>query len=85
MKIVFMGTPAFAVPTLRQLCEVGMAPAVVYAQPPRKQGRGLKLIQPPTACAAEDPKIPVRQPAVLQQRAELTFLKQLAPDLIVTA
>ncbi|MCK4304075.1 MAG: methionyl-tRNA formyltransferase, partial [Candidatus Eisenbacteria sp.] len=50
-----------------------------------KQGRGLKLIQPPTACAAEDPKIPVRQPAVLQQRAELTFLKQLAPDLIVTA
>lgn len=85
MKIVFMGTPEFAAPALRQLCEQGLAPEVVYAQPARPKGRGLQLAQPPVALAAEELGLPLRQPRVLQCRQERAFLEGLAPDLIITA
>lgn len=85
MKIVFMGTPDFAAAVLRRLCEVGLEPAVVYAQPPRRQGRGLRVTQPPVARAAAELNLPLRQPEVLQRRAEMAFLEDLAADLIVTA
>ena len=85
MKIVFMGTPEFAVPTLRQLCEIGSAPVAVYAQPARRKGRGLLVSQPPVAEVAEELGLPVRQPRVLQRPGERAFLKKLAPDLIITA
>ncbi len=80
-----MGTPEFAVPALRRLAQAGFAPAVVYAQPPRRQGRGLRVLQPPAACCAEQLRLPVRQPEVLQNKAEIAFLRELAPDLIITA
>ncbi|MFC1572453.1 methionyl-tRNA formyltransferase [Candidatus Eisenbacteria bacterium] len=84
MKIVFMGTPAFAVPALKRLITGGLKPAVVYTQPPRRSGRGMRLHQPPTATAAADPGLPLRQPKILQRRVEMSFLEDLAPDLIVT-
>ncbi len=84
MKLVFMGTPEFAVPTLRRLCESGLRPAAVYAQPARQAGRGLKLVAPPVAETARELGLELRQPEVLQSPAELDFLAALAPDLIVT-
>jgi len=80
-----MGTPAFAVPALLRLCERGLRPAAVYAQPARHAGRGLKLVQPPAAQAALEQGLELRQPEVLQTASELAYLTDLAPDLIVTA
>ncbi len=85
MKIVFMGTPDFAVPTLRRLCESGLAPVAVYAQPPRRQGRGLKVCQPPVARVAEELGLTLRQPEVLQTQPERAYLEGLECDAIVTA
>lgn len=85
MKIVFMGTPEFAVPSLRQLTQAGLAPAAVYSQPPRPKGRGLQVVQPPVARCAEELGLVLRQPDRLQGRTEMGFLRELAPDVIVTA
>jgi methionyl-tRNA formyltransferase len=85
VKLVFMGTPAFAVPALLRLCERGLRPAAVYAQPARQAGRGLKLVQPPVAQAAQELGLELRQPETLQTKTELAFLADLAPDVIVTA
>jgi len=85
VKLVFMGTPAFAVPALLRLCERGLRPAVVYAQPARQAGRGLKVVQPPVAQVAQEQGLAVRQPDVLQTQAELAYLADLEPDVIVTA
>jgi methionyl-tRNA formyltransferase len=85
VKIVFMGTPQFAVPVLRRLHAEKFRVAAVYTQPARKQGRGLRLVQPPAAQAAEELGLPLRQPKILQRRAEHAVLEKLAPDVIVTA
>jgi len=85
VKIVFMGTPEFAVPTLRRLVEEGLAPAAVYSQPTRRQGRGLRVVLPPVAKVAQELSLPLRQPEVLQSKKEMEFLRELAPDLIITA
>ncbi len=79
-----MGTPEFAVPTLRRLCEQGLTPLAVYSQPSRPLGRGLHMTPPPVACEANARGIPLYQPEVLQCAAELERLRELAPDLIVT-
>jgi methionyl-tRNA formyltransferase len=84
MRIVFMGTPQFAVPTLMRLCDAGLAPVAVYTQPPRPVGRGLQLTQPPVAAQALAAGLALRQPEVLQSRAELEHLRALAPDVILT-
>lgn len=80
-----MGTPEFAVPSLRQLTQAGLAPVAVYTQPPRRQGRGLHVVHPPVALCAEELGLPVRQPDLLQCRTEMGFLREVAPDVIVTA
>jgi methionyl-tRNA formyltransferase len=84
MRIVFMGTPQFAVPTLVRLCEAGLTPVAIYAQPPRPVGRGLQLTQPPVAAQALARGLALRQPEVLQTRAELEVLRAFAPDVILT-
>ena len=43
LKVVFMGTPQFAVPALKKICESEMDIVTVYSQPPRKSNRGMKL------------------------------------------
>ena len=85
MTLVFMGTPEFAVPTLRRLCEEGLVPQAVFSQPTRRVGRGRKVSPPPVAREAEAREIALRQPEVLQTRSEIAWLAALAPDLIVTA
>lgn len=85
MKIVFMGTPEFAVPALGQLCAAGLAPEMVYTQPARRRGRGLKVVQTPVGRLAEELGLSLRQPQVLQNREEMGLLRELSPDLVITA
>lgn len=90
MKIVFMGTPEFAVPCLRALAESEHETAAVFTQPDRPKGRGYKLIPTPVKAAAEEYGIPVYQPLSLRKGEDaeqaMKILNDIAPDLIaVTA
>lgn len=83
-SIVFMGTPAFAVPTLRALIEAGYPVSAVLTQPDRPVGRGQKLAMPPVKALAVEHGIPVHQPQRLRGDAGMIqTLRDLAPDLIV--
>ena len=83
MRVVFMGTPAFAVPTLAALHEAGHRIAAAYTQPPRPAGRGKQLQPSPVQRAAEALGIEVRHPETLRDlEAEADFLA-LEPDVAV--
>jgi methionyl-tRNA formyltransferase len=85
MRIVFMGTPAFAVPTLLALHEAGHAIPAAYTQPPRPAGRGKQLQTSPVHQAAEALGIPVCHPATLRDmEAQANFLA-LEPEVAVVA
>jgi len=85
MRIVFMGTPDFAVPTLDALVGHGHEVAAVYTQPPRPAGRG-KAPQPsPVQRRAEALGLPVRTPASLRDEAAQGELADFAPDALVVA
>ncbi len=85
MRIVFMGTPDFAVPSLRALLDAGYDVAGVVCQPDRPKGRGHKL----AACAVKEAAlaagIPVFQPERIKRPEGVQMLRDLAPDLCVTA
>ena len=66
LRLAFMGSPAFAVPTLHALHRAGHLIAAVYAQPPRPAGRGQALTPCPVQAAAEALRLPVRTPARLR-------------------
>ena len=86
MRIVFMGTPDFAVPSLNALLERGHEVAAVYTQPDKPKGRGHKLLPPPVKETALMHNIEVRQPATFKNNEdEIAYLKALAPELIVVA
>jgi methionyl-tRNA formyltransferase len=83
MRIVFMGTPEFAVPTLLALHEAGHQIAAAYTQPPRPAGRGKAERKSPVQLAAERLGIEVRHPTTLRDlEAEADFLA-LEPELAV--
>ena len=84
MRVVFMGTPDFAVPTLRALCENGYDVIGVFTQPDRPKGRGGKLTQSPVKEYAVSRGIPVYQPVKIR-RDGVDDLRALAPDAVVTA
>ena len=84
MRIVFMGTPEFAVPSLRALCEHGYEVVGVFTQPDRPRGRGNKLSPSPVKEYALSQGIPVFQPEKIR-RDGVEDLRALAPDLCVTA
>ncbi|MGG6463265.1 methionyl-tRNA formyltransferase [Solilutibacter silvestris] len=84
MKIVFAGTPEFAVPSLRVACERAEVVAV-YTQPDRPAGRGRALTPPPVKQEALQRGIEVRQPETLRDPEVQAELRVLEPDLIVTA
>jgi len=84
LKLVFMGTPAFAIPPLVALQKAGHTLAAVVTQPDRKKGRGKKLLPPPVKEAAVRLGIPVYQPYDLNTAAFIETLSSLAPDVIVT-
>ncbi len=85
MRLVFMGTPEFAIPALEKLISEGYRPVAVYSQPDRPAGRGRNLVAPPVKQAALNHGLPVVQPVSLKDPAELERLTSLKPDLIVVA
>ncbi|AIQ52351.1 methionyl-tRNA formyltransferase [Paenibacillus sp. FSL R7-0331] len=85
MKIVFMGTPAFAVPSLKMLVEEGYEVVAVVTQPDRPQGRKKTLMPTPVKEAALALGLPVLQPERLRRPEAVAELAGYAPDLIVTA
>jgi methionyl-tRNA formyltransferase len=82
MKIVFMGTPEFAVPSLETTLAAGDIVAVV-TRPDKPQGRGLRLTAPPVAVVATQYALEVLQPEMLRDPEFLAQLGRLEPDLIV--
>lgn len=84
MKVVFMGTPDFAVGTLKALLEAGHEVAAVVTQPDKPKGRGKELLMTPVKAEALKHDIPVFQPERVRKNEEfLEELKKLAPDVIV--
>ena len=84
MKIVFMGTPEFAVEPLKALIREGYEIAGVFTQPDRPKGRGKKLVPGPVKIVAEEAGIPVFQPERIRKDG-VEDLRALRPDLCVTA
>ncbi|MFS8524082.1 MAG: methionyl-tRNA formyltransferase [Limnochordales bacterium] len=83
MRIVFMGTPDFAVPSLKALLAAGFHVAGVFTQPDRARGRGHKVTYSPVKAAALEANLPVFQPRRLRDPEALEALRRLAPDVIV--
>jgi methionyl-tRNA formyltransferase len=85
MRIAFMGTPDFAVPTLDALAAAGHDIAAVYSQPPRPAGRGKAPRPTPTQRRAETLGIPVRTPLSLRDVDEQEAFAALDPEMAVVA
>jgi methionyl-tRNA formyltransferase len=84
MRLVFCGTPTFAVPTLQALRAAGHSIELVLCQPDRPSGRGLSLTVPPVKQAALDAGLEVLQPEKIRTNTELrTRLEAIQPDAIV--
>jgi methionyl-tRNA formyltransferase len=85
-KLVFMGTPEFAVPCLEALINCNDIQIVaVYTQPDKEAGRGLQLTASPVKLVAQTRNLPLRQPDTLKNFAALEALQALHPDIIVVA
>lgn len=86
MKLVFMGTPAFAVLSLEGLVRAGHQIAGVFSQPDKPVGRHQNKLQPtPVKACAQSHGIPVYQPETLRDGTALAILRELGPELIVVA
>lgn len=85
MRIVFMGTPEFAVPSLKALVEAGHDVCGVFTQPDKPKNRGMKLQPTPVKEYAMTQNIPVFQPAKMRDGEALSVLRGLCPELIVVA
>ena len=83
MRIVFMGTPDFAVPSLQALIDAGHDVCAVYTQPDKPQGRKQILTAPPVKTLALEHDIPVFQPNTLKNEDEQAHLRELAPEVII--
>ena len=83
MRIVFMGTPDFAVPSLQALIGAGHDVCAVYTQPDKPQGRKQILTAPPVKTLALEHDIPVFQPNTLKNEDEQARLRELAPEVII--
>ncbi|WP_407857186.1 methionyl-tRNA formyltransferase [Enterococcus hailinensis] len=84
-KIVFMGTPAFSVPILESLIEAGYDIAAVVTQPDRPVGRKKIITPTPVKEAAVKHDLLVLQPEKISGSPEMEKIKELAPDLLITA
>ena len=83
-KIIFMGTPLFAVPILKSLYQNGFPISVVYTQPPQKSHRGQKINKSPIQGLSETLNIDFRSPQSLRDnKKEYEFLKNLNADLAI--
>ena len=83
-KIIFMGTPLFAVPILKSLYQNGYPISVVYTQPPQKSQRGQRINKSPIQGISETLNIDFRSPQTLKDNVEeYNFLKELKADLAI--
>lgn len=85
VKVVFMGTPDFAVPSLHALVDLGYTIQCVVTQPDRPKGRKRKITPPPVKVAAESLGLPAWQPEKISRNEAVKKLLSLKPDVIVTA
>ena len=83
MRLAFLGTPAFAVPTLERLVARGHAVLAVVTQPDRPKGRGQTLAPPPVKDAAVRLGLPVYQPERIKRPEAVEYLRGLAPEAMV--
>jgi methionyl-tRNA formyltransferase len=84
MRVVFCGTPEFAVPTLEAILLAGEQVELVVTQPDRPSGRGMELSAPPVKRIAEQHGIPVVQPEKIKNNAEFrATLEAIRPDVIL--
>lgn len=83
MRIVFMGTPDFAVPCLQRLLEDGHEVPAVFTQPDKPVGRHAVLTPPPVKQLALSHGIPVYQPTKMRDGTVAALLRELAPDCLV--
>jgi methionyl-tRNA formyltransferase len=83
VKLVFMGTPAFAAPTLKRLMATHHHVAAVVTQPDRPQGRGMELSPPPIKTLALELELPVLQPEKASSDAFIEKIRALAPQAAV--
>ncbi|WP_308782607.1 methionyl-tRNA formyltransferase [uncultured Blautia sp.] len=85
MKIVYMGTPDFAVPALAALVDAGYEVAGVVTQPDKPKGRGKTLVPTPVKEEALKHGIPVYQPKKVREPEFVETLKEIGPDIIIVA
>ena len=85
MRILFMGTPEFAVASLKRLVEDGHQVCGVFTQPDKPKNRGHKMAFSPVKEYALTAGIPVYQPLKMRDGAALDIVRELAPELIVVA
>ncbi len=85
MKIVFMGTPDFAVPALEALVKGGHQVIAVVTQPDKPKGRGKGMAMPPVKEKAMEFAIPVYQPAKVREEGFFRQMRELSPEVIVVA
>ena len=85
LKIIFSGTPQFAVPTLQALLDSEHEVVAVYTQPDRRKGRGQQVSASPVKLLAETKGLPVVQPASLRDEAVQAALATWQADVVVVA
>ena len=85
LRIVFMGTPAFAAVALKALVDAGHEVVAVYSQPPRPKGRGMETQKSPVHLLAEEQGIAVRTPTSLRAAEPAAAFTALQPDIAVVA
>ncbi|MEL6135003.1 MAG: formyltransferase family protein [Bacteroidota bacterium] len=83
MRIVFMGTPTFSIPTLDTLVQAGYEIGAVVTAPDKPAGRGNKLKPSPIKTYALEKGLPLLQPVKLRDPAFIQALEDIAPDLMV--
>ena len=83
MRLVFLGTPAFAVPTLERVVDVGHQVMAVVTQPDRPRGRGQQPAPPPVKEAAARLGLPVYQPERVRRPEAMEYLRAVAVDAMV--
>ncbi len=84
-RILFMGTPDFAVPILKSIHESKHRVIEVYTQSPKKKNRGQLILNTPVHECAKELEISVRYPLSLTQESEIEHVKNLKPDIVVVA
>ena len=83
LKIVFMGTPDFSIPTLKTLLNSNHKILHVYSQPAKKANRGQKINSTPIELFSKENFLKIRTPESLDSEEEFNFLKDLNPDLVI--